>query len=193
MRDFYIEQSSGRFTWTGQVSNWVPSTAPRPISAPTRSRAAPAATTPTGRLSRGRRTLKAWPPRRNYGGLDLAAADQVDRYDCDGDGNFAEPDGYIDHFAIVHAGEGEEAAARRRERIWSHRWYANFNQTDGRPAATSAATTCPARTSGWATTPSSPRTAASASSPTSSATTSACPTCTTRPEVPTTGRASGPS
>ena len=23
MRDFYIQQSSGRFTWTGQVANWV--------------------------------------------------------------------------------------------------------------------------------------------------------------------------
>jgi immune inhibitor A len=23
MRDFYLEQSSGRFTWAGQVSNWV--------------------------------------------------------------------------------------------------------------------------------------------------------------------------
>ena len=31
-----------------------------------------------------------------------------DRYDYDGDGNFNEPDGYIDHFQSVHAGEGEE-------------------------------------------------------------------------------------
>ena len=23
MRDYYLEQSSGRFTWAGQVSNWV--------------------------------------------------------------------------------------------------------------------------------------------------------------------------
>ena len=32
-----------------------------------------------------------------------------DRYDIDGDGNFNEPDGFIDHFQIVHAG-GDEAA-----------------------------------------------------------------------------------
>ena len=31
-----------------------------------------------------------------------------DRYDYDGDGNFNEPDGYIDHFQIVHAG-GDQA------------------------------------------------------------------------------------
>ena len=34
--------------------------------------------------------------------------DQWDRYDFDGDGNFNEPDGYIDHFQIVHAG-GDQA------------------------------------------------------------------------------------
>ena len=35
---------------------------------------------------------------------DLRSYDQWDRYDYDGDGNFNEPDGYIDHFQIVHAG-----------------------------------------------------------------------------------------
>ena len=38
----------------------------------------------------------------------LAQFDVWDRYDMDGDGNFNEPDGYIDHFQSVHAGEGEE-------------------------------------------------------------------------------------
>ena len=35
--------------------------------------------------------------------------DVWDRYDADNDGNFDEPDGYIDHFQAVHAGEGEDA------------------------------------------------------------------------------------
>ncbi|MBQ1026328.1 immune inhibitor A domain-containing protein [Micromonospora sp. C95] len=57
---------------------------------------------------------------------DVRAMDEWDRYDHDGDGDFNEPDGYIDHFQIVHAGgdmadgdpiQGEDA-------IWSHRWYA---------------------------------------------------------------------
>ena len=49
-----------------------------------------------------------------------------DRYDCDGDGNFDEPDGYIDTFQSVHAGEGEEAGggALGAEAIWSHSWSA---------------------------------------------------------------------
>ena len=44
----------------------------------------------------------------------------------DGDGNFNEPDGYIDHFQAIHAGEGEEAGggAQGADAIWSHRWYA---------------------------------------------------------------------
>ncbi|HET7761238.1 MAG TPA: M6 family metalloprotease domain-containing protein, partial [Phycicoccus sp.] len=54
----------------------------------------------------------------------LAQFDKVDRYDYDGDGNFNEPDGYIDHFQAIHAGEGEEAGAPEWA-IWSHRWYVN--------------------------------------------------------------------
>ena len=47
-----------------------------------------------------------------------------DRYDFDGDGDFNEPDGYLDHFQAVHAGGGEEAGAGE-DAIWSHRWYVN--------------------------------------------------------------------
>jgi immune inhibitor A len=57
---------------------------------------------------------------------DLADYDIQDRYDYDGDGDFAEPDGYIDHFQIVHAGEDESAGggAQGEDAIWAHRWYA---------------------------------------------------------------------
>lgn len=54
----------------------------------------------------------------------LSKFDQWDRYDHDGDGDFNEPDGYIDHFQAIHAGEGEEAGASA-DAIWSHRWYVN--------------------------------------------------------------------
>ena len=39
----------------------------------------------------------------------------------DSDGNFNEPDGYIDHFQAVHAGEGEEAGGGPRARTPSGR------------------------------------------------------------------------
>jgi len=59
----------------------------------------------------------------------LAQFDVWDRYDHDNDGNFDEPDGYIDHFQAVHAGEGEESGggAQGTDAIWSHRWYANID------------------------------------------------------------------
>ncbi|GAB2593282.1 immune inhibitor A [Streptomyces capparidis] len=57
---------------------------------------------------------------------DLAAYDEWDRYDFDGDGNFNERDGYIDHFQIVHAGEDESAGGGQQgtDALWAHRWYA---------------------------------------------------------------------
>ena len=119
----------------------------------------------------------------------LSQFDVWDRYDYDGDGNFNEPDGYIDHFQSVHAGEGEETGggAQGTDAIWSHRWYAFFNNIGVTGPGVQQVRRRPDRrhrTTGSATTRSSPRTAASASSRTSSATTSACPICTTPPATP---------
>jgi immune inhibitor A len=53
----------------------------------------------------------------------LKTFDKQDRYDFDGDGDFREPDGYIDHFQIVHAG-GDQADGDPiygSDAIWSHR------------------------------------------------------------------------
>jgi len=134
MRDFYLEQSSGRFTWAGQVSSWVQvegTAADFGENARTSGAGGDDANGPVYRVVEA--SLQALANTPNYGGLDLANADQIDRYDCDGDGNFAEPDGYIDHYGLVHAGEGEEAGggAQGGDAIWSHRWYANFNTDDG--------------------------------------------------------------
>jgi immune inhibitor A len=131
MRDYYLEVSSGRFTWTGQIGNWVNVGIPESqIGADSRSG--------TDDLNGAEYvvvdyTLKAVAATGNYAGWDLAKADVLDRYDCDGDGIFNEPDGYIDHFAMAHAGEGQEAGggAQGTDAIWSHRWYANFDQTTG--------------------------------------------------------------
>ncbi|MFV2088785.1 immune inhibitor A domain-containing protein [Micromonospora sp. LOL_021] len=57
---------------------------------------------------------------------ELREFDKWDRYDHDGDGDFNEADGYIDHFQIVHAG-GDQADRdpwQGEDAIWSHRWYA---------------------------------------------------------------------
>ena len=107
--------------------------------------------------------------------LYLSQFDVWDRYDHDGDGNFDEPDGYIDHFQEVHAGAGEETGggAQGTDAIWSHRSYINQAGlgTRARRGTSSAVSGSAARTTGSATTRSSRRTAAWASSRTSSATT----------------------
>ena len=54
-------------------------------------------------------------------GFAWANYDVEDVADADGDGNFNEPDGIIDHFVVVHAGSGEEGAggAEGTYAIWS--------------------------------------------------------------------------
>ena len=58
----------------------------------------------------------------------LSTFDLWDRYDYDADGNFDEPDGYIDHFQIVHGGQDQAAGdpIYGSDAIWSHRWYAQI-------------------------------------------------------------------
>jgi immune inhibitor A len=132
MRNFYIEQSSNRYTVNGIVEDWV--------------------TVPFNEANYGsnycggivcartwlfvRDSVNAWYNAQIAAGKTpaqisayLAQFDVWDRYDNDGDGNFNEPDGYIDHFQSVHAGEGEETGggAQGTDAIWSHRWYAFYN------------------------------------------------------------------
>lgn len=131
-RDFYLKQSNGRFSTSGDVSDWV--TVPynearyghNPESGDGTSEA-------DGYWSYIKDTAQAWyDDQKDQGKSDaeikkyLEKFDVWDRYDHDGDGDFNEPDGYIDHFQAIHAGEGEEAGggAQGEDAIWSHRWYA---------------------------------------------------------------------
>ncbi|MCG2837387.1 immune inhibitor A [Photobacterium sp. WH77] len=56
--------------------------------------------------------------------INLADYDVEDRYDYDGDGNYREPDGVIDHLMIFHSSVGEEAGGGvlGANAIWSHRF-----------------------------------------------------------------------
>jgi len=132
MVDYYKSQSSGRYTINGSVVDWVK--------------------VPYNEANYGSNycggivCARVWLLVRDA--INIWTADQIamgktpaqvkaelnqfdvwDRYDYDGDGNFDEPDGYIDHFQIVHAGEGEETGggAQGSNAIWSHRWYAFYN------------------------------------------------------------------
>jgi immune inhibitor A len=129
----------------------------------------------------------------------LAQFDVWDRYDWDHDGDFDEPDGYIDHFQAVHAGQGEDAGggAQGADAIWSHRWYVNGGDygltgpvVGGQDNFMGGSRIGQSKYwFGDYTTE--PENGGSASSRTSSATTSACPT-TTTPRAARTAPPSGP-
>ena len=144
--DFYLQQSGGRYTVNGDVSDWV--TVPyNEARYGSNNKAIPEA---DGYWNYIADTATAWFNAQKAAGKTdaeiktyLAQFDKWDRYDYDGDGNFDEPDGYIDHFQAVHAGEGEEAGggAQGADAIWSHRWSAfgeantgpSFNKDGGTP------------------------------------------------------------
>ena len=134
-RDFYQKQSNGRFLAKGDVSDWV--TVPynearyghNPVKGDGTSEA-------DGYWNYVNDAAQAWFNAQKASGKSTAEIraylqqfDKVDRYDSQGDGVYNRPDGYIDHFQAIHAGEGEEAGggAQGEDAIWSHRWYAYSN------------------------------------------------------------------
>ncbi|MEQ7008162.1 immune inhibitor A domain-containing protein [Actinopolymorpha sp. B17G11] len=134
MSTFYRAQSQGRYTVAGDVSDWVqlPYNEARYGSNEIAQS--------DGYWNYVKDTAKAWYDAEVAAGKSaaeikeyLAQFDTWDRYDFDGDGNFDEADGYVDHFQAVHAGEGEEAGggAQGGDAIWSHRWYAFQGLNDG--------------------------------------------------------------
>ncbi|MFD7480466.1 immune inhibitor A domain-containing protein [Streptomyces sp. NPDC059837] len=125
LKKYYEKQSSGRYSVDGEVSDWV--------KVPYNEARYGSNKASTGAWYAVQDGVTAWVADQKAAGksdadikADLAKYDQWDRYDYDGDGNFNEPDGYIDHFQVVHAGEDESAGggAQGEDAIWAHRWYA---------------------------------------------------------------------
>jgi len=131
MVDYYAEQSSGRYTINGDVIDWVK--VPFNEARYGNNNCGSNVCSTVWYLIRD--AINQWVADQKAAGKTnqeihdyLATFDQWDRYDVDGDGNFDEQDGYIDHFQIVHAGEGEETGggAQGSQAIWSHRWYTSY-------------------------------------------------------------------
>ncbi|MFH8340302.1 immune inhibitor A domain-containing protein [Streptomyces sp. AM6-12] len=129
LKKYYEKQSSGRYSVDGEVSDWVKV----PYNEARYGNNACGSKNCTSVWNVVSDGLNAWVAQQKAAGKseadikkDLAKYDQWDRYDYDGDGDFNEPDGYIDHFQLVHAGEDESAGggAQGTDAIWAHRWYA---------------------------------------------------------------------
>lgn len=133
LKTYYEKQSSGRYSVDGQVSDWV--------------------RVPWNEARYGSNfcgahicsnaqdlivdALNAWVADQKAKGrsdadikANLAEYDQWDRYGSHHDGNFNQPDGYIDHFQIVHAGEDESAGggAQGADALWAHRSYVHGSE-----------------------------------------------------------------
>jgi len=126
--DFYSKQSSGAYTVAGEVSDWVQ------VPGNASTYGDNAVEDLGGAWQFIEDSGNAWYDAQVAAGksdadikAELATFDVWDRYDYNNNGNFDEPDGYLDHFQAVHAGEGEDAGggAQGDDAIWSHRWYVN--------------------------------------------------------------------
>jgi immune inhibitor A len=118
MKQYYEQQSGGSYSVEGEVAGWY--TASQPAAAyggnyPTEDDSDVNA---RGLVKEALAKAAADPD------VNLADYDQWDRYDLDGDGNYLEADGLVDHLMVIHSGVGEEAGGGElgSDAIWSHRW-----------------------------------------------------------------------
>lgn len=141
LKTYYEKTSSGRYSVDGEVSDWVKV----PYNEARYGSNWCGSTNCANAWDMIKDGTNAWAADQKAKGrtpeqikTDLAQYDQWDRYDFDGDGNFNEPDGYIDHFQIVHMRRGRvHAAAASRAPTPSGR-------TAGTPTARTAGATGPA-------------------------------------------------
>jgi immune inhibitor A len=131
LKTYYQTQSSGRYSVDGEVTDWVKVN----YNEARYGRNCSASGDCTGRNAWAlvKDAANQWVADQKAAGrtdaqikTDMASFDQYDRYDYDNDGDFNEPDGYIDHFQIVHAGgdESDGDPQQGEDAIWAHRWYA---------------------------------------------------------------------
>ncbi|MEV7179180.1 immune inhibitor A domain-containing protein [Kitasatospora sp. NPDC093679] len=128
LKTFYEKQSSGRYSVDGQVTDWVKV----PWNEARYGSDYCGAHVCNNAQDLIRDGINAWVADQKAKGqtdeqikATIAQYDQWDRYDYDHDGNFNEPDGYIDHFQIVHAGEDQSAGGgvQGTDALWAHRSY----------------------------------------------------------------------
>ncbi len=123
MRNYYIEQSSNRYTVYGDVTDWVtvPNNAVYYDDNPDSNVWFFLADSVNGWYNAQIAAGKTPAEIDEY----LSQFDVWDRYDYNGNDVFDEPDGYIDTFQSVHSGLGEEEGGAPWT-IWSHSWYAHY-------------------------------------------------------------------
>ncbi len=123
MRNFYENESNGKFSIGGQITEWVKV----PFNQARYGR------NEANTIYLVRDALAYWVQAKKDAGWSmdrittyLESFDEKDRYDFNENGNFDEPDGFIDHFQIVHAGgdESDGDPVYGVDAIWAHKGHA---------------------------------------------------------------------
>ncbi len=132
MRNYYLEQSHGTYTVQGDIKDWVTLDVPESYygadSNPWNS--IDDLTGPVWRVARDAIARFA----ANNPDFDWAQYDQENPWGITGS-DFNQPDGYLDHLILIHAGSDQSAGggAQESDAIWAHSWgiYENYSGGPG--------------------------------------------------------------
>jgi immune inhibitor A len=132
MRNYYLEQSHGAYTVQGDIGDWVTLDLPESYygadSDPWNS--TDDLTGPIWRVARDAIVKFA----ADNPGFDWGQYDRENPWGITGP-DFDQPDGYLDHLILIHAGSDQSAGggAQESDAIWAHSWgiYQNFSGGPG--------------------------------------------------------------
>ena len=128
MRNYYLEQSHGAYTVRGDIKDWVKLDLPESYYGANSAEGTDDLTGPVWRVARDAIAKFA----AENPGFDWAQYDQENPYGITG-ADFNQPDGYLDHLILVHAGSDESAGggAQLTDAIWAHSWDIYENLSGG--------------------------------------------------------------
>ncbi|WP_342542551.1 immune inhibitor A domain-containing protein [Paenisporosarcina sp. FSL H8-0542] len=127
-KQYYEEQSGGTYTIEGKAYGWLKLPGTAAFYGADRTNGGHDNVAPGGSKILVKDVYNA----AKAAGVPLQDYDLEDSHDLDGDGNFWEPDGLVDHLQIIHSGMGQEAGGGSLgdNAVWSHR-SASFVDPDG--------------------------------------------------------------
>jgi immune inhibitor A len=128
VRNYYRTQSAGRYDLRGTVSDWVTVPYNEARYGSDKGPQGNGAWTQAQEFIRD--AVDAWYEQQRAAGrsdadikAQLTQYDTTDRYDANHDGNFNQPDGYLDNVIVVHAGVDQTwgGGAQGDDALWAHR------------------------------------------------------------------------